>query len=124
MKRLILTLLLVLMPATIYAAEIHGHFQYGYDYKNDSFKTDTEIVLSFHLLVDLEIYGGQTVLFVRDRQHGKPYRDIYTIGYTARIKPFYINLEHYCSHRVLPSSYLYRDIMPGDPTVISVGVEW
>ena len=105
---------------------VHGQFEVGYDTINEYFRTDWYLGVDFTLLIDHRIYGGQTCLFIRDGVNGKPFRDIYTIGYKAQYSIFYFRAEHYCSHAVISSGgvhELYKDMF-GYSTVLSAGVQW
>jgi len=137
MKRILITVLFLSVYAGAMAADrgpgeidfdpgIHGRFEFGYDTLNHHYRTDWRLGVDFTLFIDHRIYGGQTCLFIRDGINGKPFRDIYTIGYKAQYRIFYFRAEHYCSHAVVSGDgthYLYRDRF-GNSTIFSAGVQW
>lgn len=136
MKKIIILLILFVGSAVgIQAVELHGFFDVGYERFENTWITEIEIRLEQHFIIDHTIYGGQTVLFKRDDLNGKPYNDVYGIGYRAQHKNIYLEIEHFCSHKVISEGIYhdqyestimdYTDIQIGkNQTSFKIGIEW
>ena len=124
---LALLVLIMLVPFKSSGAELHGYAEIGNDIVNEHWFTEINIDFSFLFLLRHNIYATQTVLFDQEKTSGRPFRDIYTVGYGISHRWFFANIEHWCSHPVISygnEQYLYRDIFTGNSTKISAGIRW
>jgi hypothetical protein len=70
------------------------------------------------------IYGGWRTWMEKDGFSGAPFRDIYTIGNKTQFGDYYLDIKHFCNHRV-DGNAGYRmpdDYWGGKITTFSVGM--
>jgi hypothetical protein len=121
---------LLLIPTSLFSAEIHGFVEIGRENFHERFYTDMEIRVEFNIYsLENTIYGGNQIwATLESKPYGSPFLDIYRIGYKAQIDKYYIKIEHSCGHPVwsTQNSKWWNEIIQlgQNFTVMTVGVEF
>ena len=126
MKKLMIVALALaaVMPAVVFADEIHGYIQVGYINELETYNTDMNI--SYDIWI-LSVFGSISVLMERNTITFSPFSDTYELGAKLNITDnVYLIGEHYCTHPVWSRSndYFQDKWFTETQTQFSVGLEW
>ena len=124
-KHRALILLLLFSSASAFA-ELHGALEIGKVLEDTSGYAKVDLLYTHTLgRLELDAFGGWLTWFdATDSLFAySPFQDIYSVGARVMIKPFYLQIKHFCNHPVV-DGYLRRGEIREVLTAVSVGVRW
>jgi hypothetical protein len=127
MKKLLIAII-VLFYSFSYAG-IYGRIEAGKDVDDkDIYFTTINFGYKFTLWnITSKTYGG----WFTWQENNAPFLDTYTIGQSIHFKGFFIEVNHYCNHRVLSDTHKSKDDLwnkyktnPQALSTVSIGYEF
>lgn len=98
-------------------------FEFGRSF-NDYYRAEVLLMYDFSAWqFRNEIYGGWRT-WMEYRNGGQPFRDIYTIGNKTWWRDYYVDVKHFCNHRVAGDARyeMPDDYWGGRITTVSFGL--
>lgn len=141
MRIAITVLTLILLASQVYGYRLWGEFSTGRaigpesgNVRNLGFAEITMHLAQPILGVTPEIYGGWRTWFSSERSspvsQGYPFQDIYFLGSRVEYMGIFVDVMHYCNHRVISSDRdgnairWNNDYYGENLTTISIGVKF